>query len=164
MQRVRPLFSVLYGNGVLDDEIERRSLISDVLGERYFVNVACFDYWEDLFETAQQHSFDLAMVVFNNMRFSSYAETTDLDRGLDAIRHLKTSYQKPVIVFSGWYTMDLPERVKEAGADAFFGLPEPLEQLEPVLKRCIPLAENSQPVSPRGFGYSASSIPKRFGV
>jgi len=106
--------------------------LRDKAGDRYdFEFVTAFKAGEIL-ELSQTYEFDMFFLFLNNIPFhldnnpfhmenlSTFGNR--LNRALQLVNHLKTTYRKPVIAVSGIADLE-EEEVKRAGVDFYFLMP-----------------------------------------
>ena len=117
---------ILIGN--LDNNITEliSTCIRDAIKDKCDLDVVSTAHSDELLELAKGKSFDLSILVLNNILFSSDNLPVEkrIESSLEVIAHLKTTYKIPIIAIIGW--PDEPsfeERAKHAGASFFFKLP-----------------------------------------
>ncbi len=94
----------------------------------------------DLLEKAAEQRWDLAMLILNNIMYSSGERSAPAiirDAG-NLVHKLKQLFGKPILCFYGW--LDDPALINiatNAGADGVFRLPCSREDLFPALRRCL---------------------------
>ena len=117
---------ILIGN--LDNNITAflSTCIRDAIKDKYDLELKSTAHVDELLELAKGKSFDLSILVLNNIIFPSDNLPVEkrIERSLEVIAHLKTTYRKPIIAITGWPDdPSFDERAKHAGASFFFKLP-----------------------------------------
>lgn len=98
-------------------------LVYKAIEGKYVLKVTSTYYAKELLEHAQNHTFDLFILVLNNIVFPSgnLPPGLRIARSVQLITHFRIFYQKPVITLAG--DPSLEEKAKIAGAAFFFPLP-----------------------------------------
>ncbi|MDD5138840.1 MAG: response regulator [Verrucomicrobiales bacterium] len=111
-----------------------KSLLQEVLPDNFEVELNNFIYVDRLLEAAQKRQFNLYF-IFLNPRLPGEFDAHEL------IAHLKTRFQKPIVILTNEfiYGLDAAAGFEQAGADAFFSFlpPFPLEGFKEALKECV---------------------------
>jgi len=111
-------------------------IITKRLGGEYELCFMTAGYGEDLLRLTEEHSFDIFILVTNNILFKR-KNVTIKDRGrkvLEIIAHLRATYGKPIIAASAFWTKDtsFAKRARNAGVSCYLDMPfKPEEFLEP---------------------------------
>jgi CheY-like chemotaxis protein len=111
-------------------------IITKLLGGEYDLSVVTARDGDELLRLAEEHSFDIFILVTNNILFKR-KNVTIKDRGrkvLEIIAHLKATYGKPIIAASAFWTKDtsFAKKAKLAGVSCYLDMPFKSEEfLEP---------------------------------
>jgi CheY-like chemotaxis protein len=111
------------------------TIIRRRLGGEYELSFMTAGYGEDLLKLAEEHSFDIFILVTNNILFKR-KNVTIKDRGrkvLEIIAHLRATYEKPIIAASAFWTKDTPfaKGARNTGVSCYLDMPfKPEEFLE----------------------------------
>jgi hypothetical protein len=117
-------------------------MVREAVGERVSVETVmpATIHENDLLKTAAEQQWDLAMLILNNILYSSNDRSAPAmirDAG-NLIRKMKQLFGKPIVCFFGW--PDDPEMIKvatEAGAEGCFRLACSADDVLPTLRRCL---------------------------
>ena len=102
---------------------------------------------QELLKLAEDHVFDIFFLFLNNICFPSdnYAADKSLEKSLQLVTHLRTTYRKPVIALYGWpRDPSLVAKAKLAGASFAFQAPTKSKELEEAIERCLDMLIPSQ--------------------
>jgi len=125
--------------------------ISKRLGDRYELSFMTAGYGEDLLKLAEEHPFDIFILIPNNILFKRKNLLIE-ERSrklLEIIGHLRATYEKPIIAASAFWTRDtsFAKEAKLAGVSCYLDMPfkheEFLESFRRLLQRG-PEAGNGQ--------------------
>jgi len=167
---VKPVLSILVCGGIVDGYAELfEAILRPYLDSQYNLKVSACDYAVEIIRLAEQQSFDLFIVILNNVWQGLDKIHLDAPDGgmwgdrIMLLKRLKAQFGKPIIALSGIATIEMSERSKQAGADVFFPMPfdvnEFLPALETTLKIKIPrdlatpdeiISLKSRPLNRRG--------------
>jgi ActR/RegA family two-component response regulator len=102
----------------------------------YFVTAKTAD---EILELAQTIEFDIFILVLNNIIFSenNLPVINRLRKALKLVTHLKNTYSKVVLTFSGYSDINIEEKAKKAGADFYFQLPCKNEDVSEAFTICL---------------------------
>jgi hypothetical protein len=122
-QAGREIFHLLIGN--LDEPTAdgHARLVQIALGEKFTVSANRFTYADELLQATQAQTCDLCIVALNNLVFRDAGNelTQRVTNSLKLIGRLRKAGAKLIIAVTGHIDApDLPDRVRQAGADAFF--------------------------------------------
>ena len=99
-------------------------LSQQAIGEQYALKLLEFQYADDLLEAARRHQFDLFIVLLNpTLAYSPRCSAQNPSSDFGVLSHLKSVYRKPMVVLHNGYAGYSAEAIKQAGADAVFGMP-----------------------------------------
>jgi CheY-like chemotaxis protein len=127
---------VLTGNIEPNFDYMFSTIIRRRLGNEYELSFMTAGYGEDLLRPAEEHSFDIFILVTNNILFKR-KNVTIKDRGrevLEIIAHLRATYGKPILAMSAFWTKNtsFAKSAKLAGVSCYLDMPfKPEEFLEP---------------------------------
>ncbi|MEQ1854255.1 MAG: hypothetical protein ABMA01_22015, partial [Chthoniobacteraceae bacterium] len=126
----------------IDEDIS--DLFADVvrtyLDKRFALEVLRFKYAEDVLEGVGERGCDLCVLVLNNIVFRDGSNEAGerIRRAISLVTQLKTAGAKIVIATTGCIdAADMPQRVREAGADSFLVLPGGYGNLMDELRRVL---------------------------
>ena len=98
-----------------------KTLWADRAPQTVFTVVSSLD---QLILEAVRHSFDAAIVVLDSISVPTTSPAAHLDMVLDGVSRLQVRGAMPVTVMSfGFAAIDLLDRIRQAGADAYLRLP-----------------------------------------
>ena len=111
--------------------------ISKRLGDRYELSFMTAGYGEDLLKLAEEHPFDIFILIPNNILFRRKGlNIKDRDRKvLEIIAHLAPAHGKPMMAISAFWTKDtsFAKKARLAGMNSYLDIPfKPKEFLEPL--------------------------------
>jgi hypothetical protein len=117
------VFRLLIGN--LDEPTAdgHAQLVQIALGEKFAVKTNRFTYADELLQAAQGQTCDLCIVALNNLVFRDAGNELSqrVTNSLQLMARLRLAGAKLIIAVTGHIDApDLPDRVRQAGADAFF--------------------------------------------
>ena len=115
-------------------------LIKEVTGNEYDMKISSTVYSNELLEFARSGSFDLFILILNNIVFPSgnISFENRIRKSLQLVAHLKNQYQKPVIALAGWpHDSSLTKKAHLAGANFFLPLPFKPENFMEVIEKCL---------------------------
>lgn len=122
-QATLPVFSLLIGHHEdLTTEVYA-DVVRAALGERFTIRVSRFASAEGLLEAVRKQGCDLCIVALNNLIFFDGGNEVNerIRKAVALIAQVKAAGASLVFAITGHIDApDLPDRVKQAGADAFF--------------------------------------------
>ncbi len=138
--------NVLVGNHQLMLVEGFTALIEKAIGDKYDIKVMQAVYVDELLELVQNHSFDMFILVLNNIivRNETIPAGGRIERILQIVNYLKTTYNKPIITFTGWPKDDpnFSKKAKSAGADFFFFLTADGNDVVNAIRKCLDKCKN----------------------
>lgn len=115
-------------------------IIKEVIGDRYNVKVTSVSHADEILKLAQEHPFDIFILVLNNIIFPSCNLPPEkrLKKSLELLGHLKAAYSRPAIALYG-YPDDpsFADRARMAGARFVFRLPFDSNDFGQAIKECL---------------------------
>lgn len=120
------------------------ALSQHVIGDRYALKLREFRYADQLFEAAHRHRFDLFIVLLNpTLAYSAGSSVQKSSSDFAALGHLKSVYRKPLVVVHNGCAGYSAEAMRQAGADAVFGMPFDTEHFLVTLRNCLRVENKS---------------------
>ena len=102
------------------------------------LQVTTLDHIGILAKASAGRKFDLCILVLTSIETPEPDSIQErIDQVFDFIACLKAKHRTPVIALSHCAVEQLPDRVKRAGADFYFGLPVDPEKLKRTIQRCL---------------------------
>ncbi|MBW7893814.1 MAG: hypothetical protein H3C27_01770 [Opitutaceae bacterium] len=93
---------------------------------------------EDLLETAAKQKFHMAILILNNILYTSDNRTDIVNASVVLVEKMTALFQKPIIAVYGWSASEnYPSRLLRAGAVEVFQLPWRNEDMQQAIKRCV---------------------------
>ncbi len=122
---------------------ERLSMIIQrKLGSKFALRVmfTSTHYGKELLKLAEGHVFDIFILILNNISFPSENTPAEkrLEKSLQLVTHLRTTYRKPVIAVYGWPSdPSYADKAKLAGASFAFQAPPKSKEFEEAFEKCL---------------------------
>jgi hypothetical protein len=120
-------------------------MISDTIRSKYDLEITSLPLLgeEDLLEMAKDGSFDIFILVLNNIIYHNYRTLDEQVRegAFHLVSYLHSTYKQPIIALYGY--PDDPahqKKVKLAGADFVFNMPFKLEPFLEAFGECLKLS------------------------
>jgi hypothetical protein len=138
----KPVVSVNLGGGFSGDREFSTQLFTlmlrDAIGEGYTLKLVESPYGDEFLQTAQRETFDLFVVFFNpTIEFSPSCAPEKQIGDFELLRHLKSLYRKPVVVFHNGGAGYSAEEIRQAGADAVFAMPFGAREVREGIRACL---------------------------
>jgi len=110
-----------------------------IVKDSYDLRLRSASHGEDLLELAKSSAVDIIILVLNNIMFRSplHSSKERLERSLQLVTQIKTTYGKPVIALSGWLEDSSYIARAKLAADFFLPLGFKGDAFEEVLKKCF---------------------------
>ncbi len=114
--------------------------------DRHDLTFMCTSYGGKILELAQDHVFDIFILILNNIWFPNITRDKHLRKSLETMSHLRATYGKPVIALtsisflqpdSSLYVPGFAEKARLAGASFFFPMPFKLEDFKEAIEKCL---------------------------
>jgi hypothetical protein len=114
------------------------TLSQKAIGEQYSLKLVEYRYADQLLEAARRQTFDLFIVFLNpTLTYSVTRDTVEPVSDFEILRHLKLIYQKPLFVMHNGFAGYSADAIKQAGADAVFGMPFDYKEFAEILRSCL---------------------------
>ncbi len=115
-------------------------IIKHQIGDEYDLKVMSASHAEEILKLAQEHPFDIFILVLNNIIFPSGNSPSEkrLEKSLELLGHLKATYSRPVIALYGWPDdPSFADKARMVGARFVFRLPFDGNDFGQVITECL---------------------------
>ena len=112
-------------------------LTRHTIGDECRLKLVEADFADQLLDAAQRDAFDLFIILLNpTLHYSPESTSANRLDDLAILSRLKSVYGKPLVVVHNGCAGYTEEALRQAGADAVFGMPFDCREFEDALKSC----------------------------
>lgn len=112
-------------------------LTQHTIGDEYRLKLVEADFADELLDVAQRNAIDLFIILLNpTLRYSTASAPEHRLGDIEILNHLKSTYKKPLVVVHNGYAGYAGEAIRQAGADAVFGMPFDCREFKDALTSC----------------------------